>query len=52
MSTTTVRAEFARELSPISRVLDAITNPDVLVVTAFAIIGLLVTLWLGAVPIE
>jgi hypothetical protein len=52
MSTTTVRAEFRRERSAMSRIQDAIANPDVLVVSAFAIIGLLLTLCLGAVPLD
>jgi hypothetical protein len=52
MSTTTVRAELRREGFGPSRILEAIANRDVLVVSAFAVIGLLLTLCLGAVPLD
>jgi hypothetical protein len=51
MSTTTVRAEFRREGFGTCRILEA-ANRDVLVVSAFAVIGLLLTLCLGAVPLD
>jgi hypothetical protein len=49
MSTTTVPANVPRERSATFRIFEAIANPDFLVVSAFALVGLLLTLWLGAV---
>jgi hypothetical protein len=49
---TTVRVEFRRESSGMSRVLNAIANPDLLVVSAFAIIGLLLALVLPGIPLD
>jgi hypothetical protein len=52
MSTTTVPANFPRERLATFRIFEAIASPDVLVVSAFAVVGLLLTLWLGAVPLD